>query len=61
MQRSFKPSCFKVNESAANRVSFSINRRTKLRRTVLETIKEKNDPTTVAVANMSHLNYNEVH
>ena len=50
MHRSFSPSYFNVNASAANLLSRSIKRVTNLDRTVLETINEHTDPSTVPVA-----------
>ena len=55
IHRSFKPSCFSTRERAANLLSFATSRLTKLESTVLETMKEHVDPTTVAVAAMNHL------
>ncbi len=55
MQRSLRPSCLRVRDSAANRLSLAIRRCTYLDRIVRETIKEQRDPMTVAEAMMNHL------
>lgn len=50
MHKSFNPSYFNVNERAANRLSFSIILLTNWDKTVLDTMNEHVDPTTVALA-----------
>src|SRR5271170_6491245 len=54
IQRSLRPSCFRVEASAINRLSLAAMRSTYRRRIVLETRKEQNEPATVAVAKISH-------
>lgn len=55
MHSSLSPSCLRVNDSAANRLSCDISRWTNFERMVLETMKEHKEPIMVAEATMNHL------
>jgi hypothetical protein len=55
MMRSFRPSCLRVRERAAKRVSFAIRRWTMFLRRVRERRKDAVLPATVAVAAMNQL------
>jgi len=55
MMRSLRPSCLRVNERAAKRVSFATRRWTMVLRSVRERRKDAVLPAMVALAAMNHL------